>query len=60
PGGGVRYSRYFSRLEFFGEADVVYRLPFGDLSAYCNYSSSDTRFNAGVSLGIYFKAPSFL
>lgn len=59
-GGGVRYGRTFGRAEFFGEFDAVYSLPFGNVCAYCNYSSSHTRWNVGLSLGIYLKAPTFL
>lgn len=58
--GSARYSRWFDSAEFFGEFDLVYHLPFADLSGYCNYSSSVHRFNFGISLGVYLKAPSFL
>lgn len=58
--GMARYSGWFNSAEFFGEFDLVYHLPFADLSGYCNYSSSIHRFNFGISLGLYLKAPSFL
>lgn len=60
PGGEARYGAWFGSAEFFGELDVVYSLPFGDIAAYCNYTSSPGRFNAGISFGIYLPAPGFL
>lgn len=58
--GQARYGAWFNSAEFFGELDVVYSLPFGDIAAYCNYTSSPGRFNAGISFGIYLPAPKFL
>ena len=58
--GKAVYGSWFGKAYFFGEADVVYSLPFADISAYCNYSSSRRHFNAGISLGFYLEAPSFL
>jgi len=58
--GGARYGCWFGSAEFFGELDVVYSLPFGDIAAYCNYTSSPGHFNAGISFGIYLPAPKFL
>ena len=58
--GRARYGRWFGSAKFFGEVDVVYSLPFGDVAAYCNYISSPGRFNVGISLGIYLPAPKFL
>ncbi|MDE5662311.1 MAG: hypothetical protein K2I04_06780, partial [Muribaculaceae bacterium] len=58
--GSARYGRWFGNMEFFGELDVVYRLPFAAVCAYANYSSSQRRFNVGLSLGVYINAPSFL
>lgn len=58
--GQARYGAWFSSAEFFGELDVVYSLPFGDIAAYCNYTSAPGRFNAGISFGIYLPAPKFL
>lgn len=57
--GGDRYGRYFGKALFFGEADAVCSLPFGDICAYCNYASSPGRFSAGISFGIYLPAPRF-
>lgn len=58
--GTARYGKWFGNVQFFGEFDVVYSLPFADVSAYCNYASSSRRYNVGISLGFYIKAPSFL
>lgn len=58
--GGVRYGKWFGEAHFFGELDIVYHLPFVSVCGYCNYSSSQNRFNVGISLGIYIPAPSFL
>ncbi len=57
--GSVRYGKWFGSAEFFGEFDLVYHLPFATLSGYCNYSTSQQRFNVGLSLGFYVTAPSF-
>lgn len=57
--GEASYGKWFGNAYFFGELDVVYSLPFADISAYCNYSGSRDRFNAGISLGFYLEAPSF-
>lgn len=58
--GRAAYGRWFGRATFYGEFNVVYALPFGDLAGYCNYTSSPGRFNVGISFGIYLPAPSFL
>lgn len=57
--GEAYYGEWFSNPRFFGELDVVYRLPFGALSAYCNYSTNN-KINLGVAFGLYIEAPSFL
>lgn len=58
--GTARHGRILGTVNFFGELDVVYRLPFATLAAYCNYSSTRHHFNAGISLGLYITAPRFL
>lgn len=58
--GTAKYGKWFGSMQFFGEFNVVYALPFADLSAYCNYATSSRRCNVGISLGFYIKAPSFL
>ena len=60
PDGGVRYGRRFDRMEFFGEADIVFNFHSASLSAYTNYSTSEHHFNVGIAFGIYITAPSFL
>lgn len=59
-GGAVAYGKWFGSMQFFGEADIVYSLPFADICAYCNYATSSRQWNGGISLGFYFKAPTFL
>ncbi len=58
--GGVRYGKWFGSAQFMGELDLVYQLPFASIAAYCNYATTQERFNVGLSLGIYIPAPSFL
>ncbi len=59
-GGTARFGRCFDSTEFFGELNLVYALPFGNIAGYCNYSSSPGKFHGGISFGIYLPAPSFL
>lgn len=59
PGGTARYGKWFGSTDFFGELDIVYRLPFAAVTAYGNYSTSQRHFNVGLSLGVYINAPSF-
>lgn len=58
--GGVRFGRRFDSAVFLGEVSAVCALPFADLSAYCNWTSSRHHFNVGIALGIYVTAPEFL
>ena len=58
--GAAAYGRWFGSATFYGEFNIVYSLPFGDIAGYCNYCSSPGRFNAGISFGIYLPAPKFL
>lgn len=60
PDGTARYGRWFGSMQFFGEFDVVYRLPFASIAGYCNYASGRGGFNAGISFGLYIPAPRFL
>lgn len=59
-GGAARYGRWFGSAHFFGEFDLVLGMPFGNICAYANYASSRSKFNVGISLGLYLWAPSFL
>lgn len=59
-GGTARFGRCFDSTEFFGELNLVYALPFGNIAGYCNNSSSPGKFHGGISFGIYLPAPSFL
>lgn len=60
PSGLARYGNWFGSAHFFGELDIVYSLPIADICAYCNYSSTRSKFSAGISFGFYLPAPSFL
>lgn len=59
PEGTARYGRWFGSAEFFGELDLVLKLPFATLSGYCNYATSHNHVNAGIALGVYLFAPTF-
>lgn len=58
--GAARHGRWFASAEFFGELDIVFKLPFATLSGYCNYTTSQSHFNVGLAFGIYLPAPSLL
>lgn len=50
--GKAYYGRPFSKFEYMGELSVVYRLPFGAISAYVNhYSAPAKAWNYGITLG---------
>lgn len=66
PDSGVRYGDWFhGGLQFFGELDAVYSLPFASLTAYLNYrtasqsyrTGSNSDWNVGIALGLYITAP---
>lgn len=59
-GGSARFGKCLDSAEFFGELDLVYALPFGNIAGYCNYSSDPGKFRFGISFGIYLPAPTFL
>ena len=51
---GVRFGKWFSAPEYIAEMNLVYKLPFASISAYCNYATANTdRFNFGVTIGSY-------
>lgn len=55
------YGRWLRDPEFFGEAAIVYKLPFAAISGWLNYSTGRTAgWNVGLSLGVYLTAPRFL
>ncbi len=57
----AHYDGWFRRVEFIGEAAVVYNFPFASLSLYANYlSSPKNNWNFGINLGLYFTAPKLL
>lgn len=56
-----RYGAWFDSPQFFGEIQAVITTPFAALSAYVNYQSyPGCNWNAGISLGLFHLAPSFL
>ncbi len=55
------YGYPFTSFTFFGEASVVYSLPWAALSIYGNYCNKPTsQWNFGVTLGIQLFAPKFI
>ena len=58
-GNGVAtYGGWFRKMEFIGEAAVVYNFPFASLSVYGNFLSYPARnWNFGINLGLLFHAP---
>jgi NTE family protein len=51
-GNEAYYGKAFSKLRYMGEVSLVYRLPFGAISAYVNhYSSPSGEWNIGLSIG---------
>ncbi|MDE7153471.1 MAG: patatin-like phospholipase family protein [Muribaculaceae bacterium] len=58
--GTARYGRWFSDPSFFGEIAAVYNFHFANLTLYGNYTESSARdWNAGISFGLFFLAPTF-
>lgn len=55
------YGKAFEHINFFGEASIVYSLPWASLSIYGNYSNApQSSWNFGVTLGIQLFAPKFI
>jgi NTE family protein len=51
-GNEAYYGKAFSMLKYMGEVSLVYRLPFGAISAYVNhYGSPRKEWNVGLSIG---------
>lgn len=56
-----RYGCWFDSPQFYGEIQAVLTTPFAALTAYVNYQSyPGCNWNAGISLGLFHLAPSFL
>lgn len=53
---------WFDGIQFFGEAQLSYALPFATIAGYVNYVTGDgaKKWNVGLSFGFYLPAPSFL
>lgn len=59
--GEAFYGGWLRNPEFFGEAAVVYRLPFAAVTGWCNYAGGrHDGWNVGLSFGIYITASKFL
>ena len=57
----AKYGDWFADPVFFGELAAVYALPFAHLTAYVNYCNTPgTKWNLGLSFGLFFLAPEFL
>lgn len=55
------YGGWLRHPEFFGEAAVVYRLPFAAITGWCNYAGgTHDGWNVGLSFGVFLTAPKFL
>ena len=61
-GLGSRQGRWFDGIQFYGELQLAYTLPFATIAAYANYVTGDgaKSWNVGLSFGYYLPAPSFL
>lgn len=58
---GVKYGRWLSNPEFYGELNLSYSFPFATLSGYVNYVTAGARhWNLGLTLGVYLTPPRFL
>ncbi|MCM1021269.1 MAG: patatin-like phospholipase family protein [Muribaculum sp.] len=58
---GARYGKWFCGRSYVAQMEVVYSLPFAQLSAYGNYiTSAGRKWNFGISFGLFFMAPRFL
>lgn len=59
--GKAYYGEAFENIHFFGEAAIVYTLPWAALSVYTNYCNAPTsQWTFGVTLGVQLFAPKFI
>ncbi len=57
----AEHGKWLRNPEFFSEADITYHFPFGSLTAYTNYTTSQgSQWNVGISFGIHILPPKFL
>lgn len=57
----AEYGPWFGNMEILSEAALAWHFPFGTLAGYVNYSTHPgTRWNAGLSLGVFVLPPRFL
>lgn len=61
-GGQAAYEgRWLGGARAYCELDLCYKLPFATVCAYCNYASSPgSKWNVGISFGVFLTAPKFL
>lgn len=60
-GDTAHFGRWFSEVDFMGEAALVYNFSFAALSIYGNYMSAPkSSWNFGISFGFFITAPKFL
>lgn len=61
PGALASYGKWFRNPEFFGQADINYALPFGNISAYAGYATGRPKnWNFGLTFGVFILAPRFM
>lgn len=54
----AEYKGWFRKMEFIGEASVIYNFPFASLGIYCNYLTFPARnWNFGINFGLLYQAP---
>lgn len=59
--GKPYYGDWFGKIEFMGEASLVYNFPFASLCLYGDYCSNPGHtWNIGISFGFYMTVPKFL
>ena len=58
--GKAYYGEAFESIRFFGEAAIVYSLPWAALSVHTNYCSPTSQWTFGVTFGLQLFAPKFI
>ena len=61
PDGSAAYGDWFSNAHLFSQLELVLSFPFANVTAYGHYAdATNNRWNFGISLGLFLKAPRFL
>lgn len=61
PNNEAVYGKWFHNPRLFSEATLCYNLPFASIAGYVNYiDSPGSRWNCGLTFGLFFLAPQFL